>query len=100
MSALKVRILLQYVISMQWETLNLLIATPSQNSLWLQYMENNIWLTARHLPGKLNVEADQFSRHFNDKTEWHLKPEIFPRITDILGFPDIDLFALRLNHQH
>lgn len=23
-----------YVISMQWEALNLLIATPSQNSLW------------------------------------------------------------------
>ena len=62
-------------------------------------MQNDIWLTACHLPGVLNVEADKNSRQFNERTEWQIKPDIFHKITDILGTPEIDLFASRLNNQ-
>ena len=62
-------------------------------------MENDIWLTACHLPGVLNIEADISSRQFNERTEWQLQPDIFCKITDILGTPEIDLFACRLNNQ-
>jgi hypothetical protein len=43
------------------------------------------------------VEADQASRMFNDATEWSVNDEIFGRICEIFGSPDIDLFASRLN---
>lgn len=33
------------------------------------------------------------------RTEWHLLPEIFLKITDKLGSPEIDLFASRRNNQ-
>ena len=67
--------------------------------IWLCCMENDTWLTACHLPGVLNVEADKHSRQFNERTEWQLQPKIFHKITDILGTPEIDLFASRLNNQ-
>jgi len=31
--------------------------------LWLWYIERNLWITAAHIPGKLNVIADSESRH-------------------------------------
>ena len=68
-------------------------------SVWMYCMENDIWLTACHLPGVLNIEADISSRQFNERTEWQLQPDIFCKITDILGTPEIDLFACRLNNQ-
>ena len=68
-------------------------------SIWLMCIENDIWLTACYLPGKLNIDADHNSRHFNDKTEWHLKPEVFSKVSQLLGKPDIDMFASRLNCQ-
>ena len=68
-------------------------------TLWEFCMENEIWLTACHLPGSLNIEADKQSRVFNERTEWHLKPTIFDKITQKLGKPEIDLFASRLNCQ-
>ena len=77
--------------------------SPSCNqlakSIWMSCKENDIWLTACHLPGVLNIEADKSSRQFNERTEWQLKPGIFSTVTDILGVPEIDLFACRLNHQ-
>ena len=71
--------------------------SPSCNqlakSIWMCCKENDIWLTACHLPGVLNIEADKSSRQFNERTEWQLQPGIFSKITDILGTPEIDLFA-------
>jgi hypothetical protein len=54
-------------------------------------------LTAAHLPGKLNEIADSASRHHNDDIEWSIKGKIFVRIIRLLGSPQIDLFASRLN---
>ena len=58
-----------------------------------------MWLTAAHIPGTKNVEADRESRVFSDNKEWMIRPDIFRKITDIWGDPSIDLFASRLNQQ-
>ena len=44
-------------------------------------MKNEIWLTACHVPGVLNFEADKSSRQFNERIEWQLQPSIFLKIT-------------------
>ena len=68
-------------------------------NIWLWCIENGIWLSCSHIPGKSNIEADKKSRLFNDQTEWKLKETIFQKITEKGGIPDIDLFASRLNFQ-
>ena len=37
--------------------------------IWDCCIEHNIWLTAAHIPGQDNTEADFESRHFNESTE-------------------------------
>ena len=68
-------------------------------SVWMCCVKNEIWLTACHVPGVLNVEADKSSRQFNERIEWQLQPGIFLKIIAIFGTPEIDLFACRLNNQ-
>ena len=41
-------------------------------SIWVCYMENDIWLFACQLPGALNINAGKSSREFNEMTEWQL----------------------------
>ena len=67
--------------------------------MWMWCLEHNIYLTAAHIPGTSNSEADKMSRSFNEDLEWALVPQVFQRILD--HFPDlsIDLFASRLNHK-
>ena len=67
--------------------------------IWALCIANNNWLSATYLPGCKNVEADAESRVFNDHTEWKLDPQIFKRITNKFGSPEIDLFASCLNKQ-
>jgi hypothetical protein len=66
--------------------------------IWLWCKARNIWLTIAHIPGKMNVGADEKSRKFNDRTEWQLNPKYFHLLTKI-QHPDVDLFASRLNCQ-
>lgn len=66
--------------------------------IWQWCRQRNIWISAAHVPGILNV-ADVASRHFNDNIEWMLNPDIFSMLTGIWGKPDIDLFASRVNRQ-
>ena len=42
------------------------------NSIWNWCIEESVWLTVSHIPGKKNVEADKKSRIFDDHTEWKL----------------------------
>ena len=67
--------------------------------IWSLLLSKGSWVTARHLPGVLNVEADTASREFNTRTEWTLNNRVFREITHRYYVPEIDLFASRLNHQ-
>lgn len=68
-------------------------------TIWTWCVERDIWLTAAHVPGVLNKVADRQSRVFNDKLEWMLNREVFLRVINLFGEPNIDLFASRLNAQ-
>ena len=48
-------------------------------------IERNIWISASHLPGFENTDAHRESRHFNDRTEWQLEPDIYHSITKQFG---------------
>ena len=65
---------------------------------WAQ--DQQITLTARHIPGHLNVIADSLSR---DKQllpgEWSLNPNVCNRLWKLWGRPQIDLFALSSNNK-
>jgi len=67
--------------------------------IWLFCITREIWLSAAHIPGKDNIQADKESRVFNDNKEWMLRPDIFQHVTKLWGEPTIDLFASRLNAQ-
>jgi len=61
--------------------------------------KKGIWISISHIPGIDNEIADKASQVFNDQTEWKLDENIFSRIANILGVPDVDMFASRLNYQ-
>ena len=62
--------------------------------------QNHVILTARHVPGCINVIADQLSRKGQAlHSEWSLHPDIFTQICQIEGTPHIDLFATRFNNK-
>lgn len=65
--------------------------------LWCK--ERKIWLTACHIAGKDNTEADRYSRKLSIHTEWQLDPAVFSQLCHLFGKPEIDLFAARTNHQ-
>lgn len=68
--------------------------------IWDWCIERRIWLSASHIPGRTNVEADLASRKFDDRTEWQLKPKLFSdTIQRFKAQVNIDLFATRLNAQ-
>ena len=67
--------------------------------IWEWAEKHNVWITAAHIPGKQNVEADKESRRKNEKDkEWMLNREVFKQIIKQCDmYPKIDLFASRLN---
>jgi len=68
--------------------------------IWDWCLDNEVWLTATHIPGKENVLADAQSRKSRKETEWTLDRQIFQKaIKKIAVMPQIDLFASRLNYQ-
>ena len=67
--------------------------------IWNYLQSKKITITAKYLPGHLNVTADWESRNFQDKSDWKLSPEVFAKICQKLGTPSIDLFASRMCHQ-
>ena len=66
--------------------------------IWSWCIDKNLWLSATYLPGVQN-EADYSSRHFNENVEWMLDKQIFKKITQHWPFPQVDMFASRLNKQ-
>jgi hypothetical protein len=45
--------------------------------IWLWALDRNIWISAAHIPGVLNVEADHASHVFKDELEWTLCDAFF-----------------------
>ena len=67
-------------------------------NMWYWAIERDLWISAVHLPGVENVEADRASRtQYGAETEWSLQPKIFKKLEKMLGQFDLDLFATRLN---
>ena len=69
------------------------------SKIWNWCINKNIFISAVHISGVSNVQADFLSRNFSDCTEWQLKRQIFDRLCKQCFLPDIDLFASRLNRQ-
>lgn len=67
-------------------------------NIWDLAIRNAIRIQAKHLPGRLNTEADQLSR-LPSQYEWHLHPSLFRYIDKVLGPHSIDRFASVLTHQ-
>ena len=61
--------------------------------------KKKIWVTACHIAGKDNIQADTLSRQINTNIEWMINNDDFKLICDQYGKPDIDLFANRLNNK-
>ncbi|XP_052694156.1 uncharacterized protein LOC128172399 isoform X2 [Crassostrea angulata] len=68
-------------------------------NIWLWCDNKNILISAVHIAGKNNVTADYMSRSFSDSTEWKLNEKVFDELCRIFFYPDMDLFASRLNRQ-
>ena len=65
------------------------------SEIWSWCIENKTWLTAAHIPGVQNTDADRESRIFNERTEWQLNPAVFIQIQTLWVTSEIDLFATR-----
>ena len=68
-------------------------------TMWTWCISQNITLTAEHLPGHLNVTADQESRVVRDRCDWMLNPHVFQKIQENMGPLEVDLFASSLTRQ-
>ena len=69
------------------------------SDIWHWCISRNIFISAVHIAGVSNVQADFLSRHSSDSTEWMLKKQIFDRLCRQCFMPDVDLFASQLNKQ-
>ena len=67
--------------------------------IWDWALYRDLWLSAVHIPGIANVEADEASRIFKDELEWTLNASAFAHICETFGTPTLDLFASRLNYR-
>ncbi|XP_013907147.1 PREDICTED: uncharacterized protein LOC106537516 [Thamnophis sirtalis] len=56
-------------------------------------------LSADHISGVSNREADWLSRQRIDHSEWRLHPDLFQQIVRRFGKPQVDLFATHSNTQ-
>ena len=66
--------------------------------IWSWCIDKNIFISAEHIAGILNTEADFLSRNLQDNAEWSLKIDVFNAIMSHFKFvPTIDLFATRVN---
>ena len=48
-----------------------------EREIWNCVLGKGIWISADHIPGQENTEADEMPRTFTNHTEWILSDEIF-----------------------
>ena len=65
--------------------------------IWFWCIERNIFLSAAHVAGSKNIEADKMSRENNDDLEWSLSLSVFDKLHALFPKIKLDLFASRLN---
>ena len=58
--------------------------------LWEGCMARNIFVSAQHIPGHMNLAADKLSRTFSYNLEWSLNTNVFKQITQLTLVPEID----------
>ena len=76
------------------------LLSEKAETLLLLCQELNIFLRARHVPGKINILADQLSRpHCVLQTEWTIVHFVLSPIWEAWHKPQIDLFATRFNNR-
>ena len=59
--------------------------TALAKECWEWCTERTIVLLAEHLPGCLNIIADEESRHMRDGWDWKLHPGLFPKMVETFG---------------
>ena len=70
------------------------------HKIWEWAISKNNWLSATHIPGILNVDADRESRKCETRTEWMLNKSVFKSVIhELLFSPSIDLFSTPINTQ-
>ena len=62
-------------------------------------LSRRITVTAEHLAGVENTEADHESRVYKDWSNWRFNPRLFHTLSQVWGPFEIDLFADHLNCQ-
>ena len=67
--------------------------------MWEWSIKHSIWISAVHIAGASNHEADKKSRIFHDQHEYMLNVSSFRTIVAKYPNFNVDLFASRLNHQ-
>ena len=63
--------------------------TELVTTIWTLAWENNIVLSAKHLAGRLNVQADYLSR-MSTPYDWKLHPRLFQYLNKVWGPHSID----------
>ena len=77
-----------------------LLCDQELTKIWSWAIEKDVVITAAHISGILNVEADQESKKSKLSTEWKLHESVYAYIQKYLDFyPLVDLFASRINAQ-
>ena len=66
-------------------------------SMWEWCKLRGIFISAQHIPRKVNYQADTLSREISSNLEWSINGEVFQEIISQTFIPEIDLFAPRLN---
>jgi hypothetical protein len=64
-------------------------------NLWKHCLDHDLIITAKHIPGIENIQANLESRRLCFKNQWQIRPSIFQTIQQLYGFHDVDLFADR-----
>lgn len=65
--------------------------------IWKYCEQQNIKIFASYINTKQNTVADSESRNNHYETEYELSQECFEKIGQVFKFPEIDLFASKLN---
>ena len=65
--------------------------------IWEWYISRNLWISAAHIPGKANTEADLESRVNRTETEWMLNKALLTKALHILIFLNRKLTCLLLD---